>query len=128
MSYRCNPSEDTQVICYRERGHGPRSAEQSQFDSAMLVDATMKHPMPPLALPKREYMENAKALWEWLGLPPLKPESPWFGYSLGDWDDEGDSNALMATRGDWMNRDESYRQQQRNDVASNRSRRTDELN
>lgn len=126
MSYRCNPSEDTQVVRYRERGHGPRSVEQSQFDSAMLVDATMKHPMPPLALPKREYMENAKALWERLGLPPLKPESPWFGYSLGDWDDEWDSNALMATRGDWMNRDESYRQRQRNDVAPNSSSRTDE--
>ena len=37
----------------------------------MLIDATMKEPMPPLALPKRAYMENAKALWERLGLPAL---------------------------------------------------------
>jgi UbiD family decarboxylase len=123
MSYRCNPIEDTQIVRYRERGHGPRSSEQSQLDSAMLVDATMKHSMPPLALPKREYMENAKALWERLGLPPLRPESPWYGYSLGDWDDEWDRNALAATRGDWMSRDESYRQRQRNDVAPNSSSR-----
>ena len=40
----------------------------------MLIDATMKTPMPPLALPKKEYMENAKVLWERLGLPALKPE------------------------------------------------------
>ena len=126
MSYRCNPIEDTQIVRYREQGHGPRSSEQSQLDSAMLVDATMKHSMPPLALPKREYMENAKALWERLGLPPLRPESPWFGYSLGDWDDEWDRNALAATRGDWMSRDESYRQRQRNDVAPNSSSRITE--
>jgi len=126
MSYRCNPIEDTQIVRYREWGHGPRSSEQSQFDSAMLVDATMKHSMPPLALPKREYMENAKALWERLGLPPLKPESPWYGYSLGDWDDDWDRNALAATRGEWMNRDESYRQRQRSDVAPNSSSRMTE--
>jgi UbiD family decarboxylase len=123
MSYRCNPAEDTQIVRYRERGHGPRSAAQSQFDSAMLVDATMKHAMPPLALPKREYMENAKALWERLGLPALRPESPWYGYSLGDWDDEWDGNALAATRGDWMDRDKSYYQRRRNDVAPNSSSR-----
>jgi len=67
----------------------------------------MKTAMPPLALPKREYMENAKVLWEKLGLPPLKPETPWFGYSLGDWTDEWDRNALDATRGKWMDRSES---------------------
>ena len=41
--------------------------------------------MPPLALPKRDYMERAKGIWEELGLPPLRPQPPWFGYSLGDW-------------------------------------------
>jgi 4-hydroxy-3-polyprenylbenzoate decarboxylase len=83
----------------------------------------MKHAMPPLALPKREYMENAKALWERLGLPALKPEAPWFGYSLGDWDEEWDKNALQATRGEWMDRSESYRQRRRRGVAPNTSSR-----
>jgi hypothetical protein len=32
--------------------------------------------MPPLVLPKKEFMENAHALWERLGLPVLKPETP----------------------------------------------------
>ena len=47
-------------------------------------------------------MEAAKALWERLGLPPLKPESPWFGYSLGDWSDEWDEGALRAAEGDYL--------------------------
>ncbi len=123
MSYRCNPAKDTHVVPYREHGHGPRSGAPTELDSALLIDATMKHPMPPLALPKREYMENAKALWERLGLPPLRPESPWFGYSLGDWEEEWDKNALQATRGEWMQRSESYRQRRRRGVMPNTSAR-----
>jgi UbiD family decarboxylase len=124
MSYRCNPAKDTHVVPYREHGHGPRIGGATEPDSALLIDATMKHAMPPLALPKREYMENAKALWERLGLPALKPEAPWFGYSLGDWDEEWDKNALQATRGEWMDRSESYRQRRRRGIAPNTSSRT----
>jgi UbiD family decarboxylase len=119
MSYRCDPAEDTLVVKHREAGHGPRTETSSSFDSAMLIDATMKHPMPPLALPKREFMENAKALWERLGLPALKPETPWHGYSLGDWTEDWDRNAMAATRGEWMSRDGSYRQRRRRDVEPN---------
>ena len=119
MSYRCNPAVDISVVPYREPGHGPRTSDKPELDSALLIDATMKHPMPPLALPKREYMEKAKALWEQLGLPPLKPESPWFGYSLGDWTEEWDRNALTAARGEWMDRSESYRQRRRRGVIPN---------
>ena len=53
----------------------------------MLIDATLKEDFPPISLPKREYMERAKVIWEELGLPALKPEAPWFGYSLGEWDE-----------------------------------------
>ena len=121
MSYRCNPSEDVQIVPNRERGHGPRG--QGGLDSAMLIDATMKHDMPPLALPKREYMEGAKKLWESLGLPPLRPENPWHGYSLGDWNETWDKFAAEATAGDWMTRDEAYRQRSRTGVAPNTSSR-----
>ena len=119
MSYRCNPADDTQVLRHREAGHGPRIGAEPEADSTLLIDATMKHPMPPLALPKQEFMEHAKALWERLGLPPLKPESPWYGYSLGDWTEEWDNNAMAATRGDWMARSESYRQRRRRNVVPN---------
>ena len=126
MSYRCNPVEDTHVVLHREPGHGPRTTDRPETDSALLIDATMKGPMPPLALPKREYMENAKQLWEKLGLPPLKPEMPWFGYSLGDWTEEWDRNAVDAAAGNWMKRSESYRQHRRRDVAPNTPTRTTE--
>ena len=119
MAYRCNPGRDTHVVPYRELGHGPRTTDDPVPDTAMLIDATMKEAMPPLALPTRPYMENAKALWERLGLPALKPEAPWFGYSLGDWTEEWDNAAAEAARGDWMNRSESYRQRRRRGIAPN---------
>jgi 4-hydroxy-3-polyprenylbenzoate decarboxylase len=119
MAYRCNPATDTHVVPFREAGHGPRTDGEQAVESALLIDATMKQPMPPVALPKREFMENAKALWERLGLPPLRPEAPWHGYSLGDWSEEWDRSAAQATRGEWMERSESYRQRQRGDVAPN---------
>ena len=108
MSYRCDPGQDIQIVRYREMGHGPRSEFTPEIDSAMLIDATMKYPMPPLALPKKEYMENAKKIWERLGLPELRPESPWYGYDLGDWSEEWDHNALQATKGLWMEKDQDY--------------------
>jgi 4-hydroxy-3-polyprenylbenzoate decarboxylase len=123
MSYRCNPIKDTHVVPYRELGHGPRTGD-SEADSAMLIDATMKQAMPPLALPKREYMENAKALWERLGLPPLRPETPWFGYSLGDWSETWDERARQAAQSRAMERGESYRQRRRKGVAPNTPTRT----
>ncbi len=124
MAYRCNPQHDTLVIPNREHGHGPRTEANPAPDSAMLIDATMKTPMPPLALPKKEFMEGAKLLWEKIGLPKLKPESPWFGYSLGDWSDDWDANAMAATRGDWARRNESYRQRKRRGVTPNTPART----
>jgi 3-polyprenyl-4-hydroxybenzoate decarboxylase len=119
MSYRCNPAEDMHVLRHRARGHVPRLEANPSLDSALLVDATMKQPMPPLALPKRHYMEQAKLLWERLGLPPLRPETPWHGYSLGDWTEEWDLNAEQATQADWMQRSESYRQRRRRNVEPN---------
>jgi UbiD family decarboxylase len=119
LGYRCNPATDIHVVPWREAGHGPRTAGAQEIESALLVDATMKQAMPPVALPKREFMENAKALWERLGLPALTPEVPWFGYSLGDWTAHWDANAMQATCGDAMTRSESYRQRRRGDVAPN---------
>jgi UbiD family decarboxylase len=101
MAYRSNPAEDVQIVRYRDGGHGPKGGARS-FDGTMLVDATLKGTSAPLALPKREYMERARALWERLKLPTLKPEAPWHGYSLGDWNAEWDDMAAIAARGDYM--------------------------
>jgi 4-hydroxy-3-polyprenylbenzoate decarboxylase len=68
----------------------------------MLMDATMKGDMPPLALPKREYMERAKKIWEELGLQRLRPQPPWHGYSLGDWLPVWDEAAKRAAEGGYL--------------------------
>jgi hypothetical protein len=68
--------------------------------SALLIDATRPWPYPPVSLPRKEFMEKSKVLWEDLGLPALKPRMPWFGYSLGDWTTEDEREAELAIAGD----------------------------
>ncbi len=100
MAYRSTPSEDVQIINYR-RGvqgsqYGPKTAE-----STMLIDATQKFPMAPLALPGKAYMEHAKTLWEELKLPALSPKGPWHGYTLGDWTETWERFAQRTIVGEW---------------------------
>ncbi|HZU90114.1 MAG TPA: UbiD family decarboxylase [Stellaceae bacterium] len=99
LAYRANPAEDVQIVPHRGQGHGPKREHGGEEDATLLIDATMKGDMPPLALPKREYMERAQAIWEELGLPALRPQAPWYGYSLGDWLPHWDAAAARAVRG-----------------------------
>ena len=87
----------------------------------LLIDATLKADMPPIALPKKEYMEHAKGLWEKFGLPPLTPEAPWHGYSLGDWNDEWDEMAKRAADGNYLENGRRSAQLRRSDVTPNTS-------
>jgi 4-hydroxy-3-polyprenylbenzoate decarboxylase len=119
MSYRANPALDLQILHHRDQGHGPRSKRNGGEDASVLIDATMKEDFPPISLPKREYMERAKAIWEELGLPKLKPESPWFGYSLGEWSDELEQGAAAAVRGDYFEYGKQLVGRRRNDVPMN---------
>ena len=119
MSYRANFALDVQMLQHREQGHGPRSKRNGGIDATMLIDATLKDDFPPIALPKREYMENAKVIWEELGLPALRPEAPWFGYSLGDWSARNEEMAQRAVRGDYFITGEEIALQRRNNVAMN---------
>lgn len=89
----------------------------------MLIDATLKGDMPPLALPKKQYMENAKDMWERFGLPELKPQAPWHGYSFGDWDDEWDEMAQRAVDGDYMENGRRSAQRRRRGLTPNISLR-----
>ncbi len=100
MAYRSTPSEDVQIINYR-RGvqgsqYGPKTAE-----STLLIDATQKYPMAPLALPGKAYMEHARSLWEELKLPALSPKGPWHGYTLGDWTETWERFAKRTIVGEW---------------------------
>lgn len=108
MAYRSNPIEDIQILPYRSPGHGPSSdhlagtePDPRTANSTLLIDATLKHVMPPVALPARPYMERAQELWEGLQLPSISFQAPWHGYALGDWNDGWEKFAQNATAGKW---------------------------
>ncbi|MBM3485051.1 MAG: UbiD family decarboxylase [Alphaproteobacteria bacterium] len=119
MAYRCNPALDVQMLPHRDQGHGPRSLRNGGEDASVLFDATLKEGFPPISLPKRAYMENARKIWEELGLPELRPESPWFGYSLGEWSAELDHAAELAVKGDYFETGTLIAQRRRKDVPMN---------
>jgi UbiD family decarboxylase len=127
MSYRANPALDLHILPHRDQGHGPRSKRNGGEDASVLIDATLKENFPPISLPKREYMERAKAIWEELGLPKLKPESPWFGYSLGEWPEHLDRAAELAAQGDYFETGKELGRRRRKDLRMNTEvRDTDE--
>jgi 4-hydroxy-3-polyprenylbenzoate decarboxylase len=112
LSYRMKPHKDVEIVGGLIKGHGPpfggasltedmATEEEAAEESALLIDATLKEPFPPISLPKREYMERARKIWEELGFPALRPQAPWFGYSLGQWDEELEKEALLAADSDY---------------------------
>jgi 4-hydroxy-3-polyprenylbenzoate decarboxylase len=119
MSYRANPSLDFHILPHRDQGHGPRSKRNGGQDASVLIDATLKEDFPPISLPKREFMERAKVIWEELGLPKLKPEAPWFGYSLGEWPDHMEEAAQRAVRGEYLETGAQLEKRRRKDVRMN---------
>ena len=119
MAYRANPALDFEILKHRDQGHGPRSLRNDGEDASVLIDATLKEDFPPISLPKREFMENAKLIWEELGLPELNPQAPWFGYSLGEWSDEFDRAAKLATDSEYFRTGELIAQRRRKDVEMN---------
>ena len=106
LAYRSNPSEDLLFQPYCSAGHAPKSGHLGT-DSTLLIDATRKHPMPPLALPAREFMERAIEIWGELGLGPLALRPPWYGYQLGDWSESWTEFARNAVTGDWTKNGEN---------------------
>jgi len=108
MAYRSNPIEDVLVVPFRSPGHGPSSDKKGgpagdprTGNSTLLIDATLKGVMPPVALPAKPYMERAQEIWAKLNLPALNMQAPWHGYALGDWSDSWERFAQNATSGAW---------------------------
>jgi 4-hydroxy-3-polyprenylbenzoate decarboxylase len=100
LAYRANPITDVHIVPYRAAGHGPKSGGHGE-ESTLLMDATLKEKAPPLALPKREFMEHARQIWDELKLPAITPQPPWHGYSLGDWEAAWDVYAKRAVEEKW---------------------------
>ncbi len=119
MSYRCQPQHDMKVIDGKDPGHGPRGPKDNGESASVLINALLKGPFAPVALPKKEFMEEARALWDRLGLPPLKPEAPWHGYDLGVWPPHLERQAAMAAASDYFAFADDLVAQRRDDVAMN---------
>ena len=124
LAYRTNPIEDVHLVPHRGGVQGAQYGPKTS-DSGMLIDATRKYPMAPLALPTREYMEHARALWEELDLYPLNVQSPWHGYGLGDWSDRWETFARRAATGDWELSGRETLAAQRSDTAPESPARLD---
>jgi 4-hydroxy-3-polyprenylbenzoate decarboxylase len=78
----------------------PTHISRAQPTYALLINATRPWPYTPVSLPRKEFMEKAKQIWEELELPPLKPRMPWYGYSLGAWEPEDEAEAELALLGE----------------------------
>ena len=119
MSYRMQPHRDVRItggkaamLDHSLFPPGQSADLESVYGaSAILIDATRKWDYPPVSLPRQEYMERARALWEAEGLPPLRAKTPWFGYDLGYWPAELAAEADLAVRGDYYVTGEKARQQ-----------------
>jgi 4-hydroxy-3-polyprenylbenzoate decarboxylase len=123
MSFRAKPHRDMQMLMHKDSGHGPRSMIDPE-DSAVLINAVLKEPYPPISLPKKEYMENARKIWDRLGLPLLQPEMPWYGYDLGMWNDKLEHQAQLAVKGDFWETGKWCARNRRSDVKMNTELRT----
>ena len=116
VCYRSRPALDVEITGHLEKGHAPpfrgtgieQAAEGRDVvghgdradDSGMLINACLKEPWPPISLPTKEHMERALEIWNELGLPKVRPQRPWYGYSLGQWDDDLEEEARLALRGE----------------------------
>src|SRR5262249_49113324 len=108
--FKVRPEQDIFIAKGKPPGLDP-SAHPPEIESlearmasigALLINAVRPWPYTPVSLPKREFMEGSKAIWEELGLPALKPRMPWYGYSLGAWTKEDEEEAALAVRGDYF--------------------------
>ncbi len=110
LSWRMQPHRDVRITMGKIVGLDPSGAppgtplEQKYYPeyqggSAMLIDATIKWPYPPVSLPRKEYMEKALKKWEEAKLPKLNLRQPWYGYELGDWKEDYRQYAELIVKG-----------------------------
>ncbi|MBI4333183.1 MAG: UbiD family decarboxylase [Chloroflexi bacterium] len=110
LSFRMQPHRDVRTVMNRIADLDPSAAPPGESEgnypgpagqSSLLIDATRKWDYPPVSLPAKEFMDNARKIWEKEGLPALNPRVPWHGYSLGLWTGEDEAEAQLAVRGEY---------------------------
>ena len=115
LAWRMMPDRDIDIIRgrvapmdYSATPPGKPEQFNATGSSALLINATRKWAYPPVSLPKKQFMERAKQIWEQEGLPKLTPQEPWFGYSLGYWTEEDEQEAELALQGEHFQTGEKY--------------------
>jgi UbiD family decarboxylase len=101
IAYRTDLMKSVKIEDYQANGHAPKLRDR-EWEAKIMIDATMHYPMPPVALPTKDIMEEARELWDKAGLPPVSPRWKWYGYDLGDWCEEWTKCAERAVAGDWL--------------------------
>ncbi|HEX2227755.1 MAG TPA: UbiD family decarboxylase [Candidatus Binatia bacterium] len=110
ICFNVRPDEDVAIAKGKSPGLDPSShppgmeSLQARMTSisALLINAVRPWPYTPVSLPKKEFMERSKRIWEELELPPLKPRMPWYGYSLGAWSEEDEEEAALAVQSEYF--------------------------
>jgi len=108
ICFNVTPSEDVVIAKGKSPGLDPSAfppgtgpdARRTAVTSALLINATRPWDYPPVSLPRKEFMDRAKVIWEEMELPQLNPRMPWYGYSLGAWSQEDEEEAELALRGE----------------------------
>lgn len=108
LSFRVQPQHDVRIIQGQKLGLDPSAnlpGTPEQYlaptgAAAVLIDATRKWAYPPVSLPKKEYMDRARQIWEEEGWGKLTPKVPWHGYQLGHWTKENEEEAELALKGE----------------------------
>jgi UbiD family decarboxylase len=124
IAYRSQPYRDSEVVdapffaldpaaVPPTKSRGLVGGGKRERCTALLIDATMPWPYPPLSLPKKPYMDKAIDIWQSLQLPALNLKNPWWGYSLGHWTEEEDHEAELAVQGRHYETGEKQKQQRR---------------
>lgn len=113
LSFAMQPHRDVQIITGRVPLLDPSAyalmnhAEERFYPppvgcSGLLIDATRKGRYPPVALPKRNFMERAMEIWREERMPELTLRHPWHGYAFDLWSAEDDELADAVAQGDYF--------------------------
>jgi 4-hydroxy-3-polyprenylbenzoate decarboxylase len=123
VAYRSQPFRDMEVVEAPLFALDPSAAAPGESrglthgkaprSTAIIIDATMPWPYPPLSLPKKEFMDRALEMWRDLQLPSLNLKEPWWGYSLGHWTEEEEKEAELAVQGRYFETGEKQAQSRR---------------
>ncbi len=135
MSFRTQPDADVRIIPGGMRKFDPSATHRSgRLDPSAapiapggalgpgarkeffltLVNATRKYPYPPVALPRKDYMERAHELWKAQEvLPTPRLQEPWHGYFLGYWNDDLQDDADLTLRGEYSKVGDKTKRDQR---------------